>query len=181
MSDHTRVDEVLPAALEAAVESLRVESAPADLWRQRLLHELSRAQIDRRRARWSVRPWLAIAACLACVVVGAAAATLVGRLGETSATQTALHARVSTVRFTLRAPAASRVSLVGDFDDWNPRALPMRRVSGGAVWVIEVPLAAGRYAYSFVVDGALARDPQAPQAADDDFGSPNSVILVKGS
>jgi hypothetical protein len=32
--------------------------------------------------------------------------------------------------------------------------------------------------YAFVVDGDVTADPDAPRAADDDFGSPNSVVLV---
>ena len=57
----------------------------------------------------------------------------------------------------------------------------MRRSGDGRTWEIEVPLAPGRYAYSFVVDGRLERDPRAPQAVGDDFGSPSSVVMVRGS
>ena len=46
---------------------------------------------------------------------------------------------------------------------------------------MKVPLDAGRYTYSFVVDGARwLRDPAAPAAPGDDFGRPSSVILVQG-
>jgi 1,4-alpha-glucan branching enzyme len=86
----------------------------------------------------------------------------------------------STVRFVLVAPYASRVSLVGDFNRWNPRAMPMRRSADGRAWLLDVPLAAGRHVYSFVVDGDLAPDPTAPRSGDDDFGVPSSVVLVSG-
>jgi hypothetical protein len=32
-----------------------------------------------------------------------------------------------------------------------------------------------------MVDGRLARDPAAPQDVSDDYGSPNSVLMVRGS
>ncbi|MGH7679469.1 MAG: isoamylase early set domain-containing protein, partial [Gemmatimonadaceae bacterium] len=87
----------------------------------------------------------------------------------------------SNVRFTLVAPTASHVSIVGDFNGWNPSSLPLRRSADGRTWEVEVPLPPGRYAYSFVVDGALARDPSAPQALDADLGTTNSVVMVRGS
>jgi 1,4-alpha-glucan branching enzyme len=113
------------------------------------------------------------------VGAGATAITLRARdAGAPMAAQTS-SARMR-VRFTLEAPAATTVSIVGDFNGWNPTSLPMRREADGT-WTVEVPLAPGRYAYSFLVDGQLARDPAAPQARDDDFGSSNSVVMVRGS
>jgi hypothetical protein len=82
------------------------------------------------------------------------------------------------VRFVLVAPTATRVSLVGDFNRWNPAALPMRKSNDGSAWMIEVSLVPGRHVYSFMVDGDLAPDPAAPRAAEDDFGVPSSVVLV---
>jgi serine protease AprX len=85
------------------------------------------------------------------------------------------------VRFSFVAPSAARVSLVGDFNRWDPIALPLRRGGDGRTWEVEVRLPPGRYSYSFVVDGRLARDPAAPQDAADDYGSANSVLLLRGS
>jgi hypothetical protein len=59
--------------------------------------------------------------------------------------------------------------------------MPLRHSADGKSWEIEIPLPPGRYVYSFIVDGKLSRDPGAPQVRDDDFGSPNSVLMVKGS
>ncbi|HVZ48452.1 MAG TPA: isoamylase early set domain-containing protein, partial [Gemmatimonadaceae bacterium] len=87
----------------------------------------------------------------------------------------------TTVRFTLVAPRAARVAVVGDFNHWDPARTPMRRAADGSRWEITVPLAPGRYDYSFVVDGVLATDPSAPRAPDADFGAPNSIVFVRGS
>lgn len=86
------------------------------------------------------------------------------------------------VQFVLVAPGAAQVTLVGDFNDWDTTATPMRTVPGNGVWTVTVPLDAGRYRYSFVVDGTTwVQDPSAPAALEDDFGRPNSVVTVRGS
>ena len=84
------------------------------------------------------------------------------------------------VRFTLTAPQASRVALVGSFNEWNPVATPLERDGRTGAWSVSLRLPPGRHVYAFVVDGDVTADPAAPRAADDDFGSPNSVVLVSG-
>jgi hypothetical protein len=85
------------------------------------------------------------------------------------------------VRFALVAHGAREVSLVGDFNDWNPRATPLRTTGAGG-WTVTVPLPPGRYTYAFVVDGVTwTPDPTAPTAPGEDFGQPNSLLLVAGS
>ena len=84
------------------------------------------------------------------------------------------------VRFELSAPTASRVALVGSFNEWNPVATPLQRDSSTGKWIVSLRLPPGRHVYAFVVDGDVKADPTAPRAADDDFGSANSVVLVGG-
>ena len=83
-----------------------------------------------------------------------------------------------TVRFELAAPRASRVMLVGSFNEWNPAATPLVRDVASGKWVVSLRLPPGRHVYAFVVDGDVTADPTAPRAADDDFGSANSVVFV---
>jgi len=81
----------------------------------------------------------------------------------------------------LVAPEASVVTLVGDFNDWSADATPMRTEASGGLWTVTVPLEPGRYRYAFLVDGDIwTPDPGAPQAVDDDFGRPNSVLTIGG-
>lgn len=80
---------------------------------------------------------------------------------------------------------ASKVSLVGDFNQWNADATPMTRIANSNAWTVTVPLSAGRHLYSFYAVGADGEkwlsDPNAP-ASNDGFGHVNSVVLVrKGS
>ena len=91
----------------------------------------------------------------------------------------ATTAQGSVVQFVIVAPAASGVSLVGDFNDWSSAATPMRRVGGNGVWEVTVPLDVGRYRYAFLVDGSTwLRDPSAPPTLDDEFGRPGSVVTI---
>lgn len=83
--------------------------------------------------------------------------------------------RAKKVAFSLNAPQASSVAIVGDFNDWKPT--PLSR--NGSAWEVRVRLAPGQYNYAFVIDGARwVPDPRAPKNAADDFGSPNSVVTV---
>jgi hypothetical protein len=91
-----------------------------------------------------------------------------------------------TVRvFTLKAPGANHVAIVGDFNQWNVGATPMVRADHSGEWTVSVPLSAGRHTYAFVVnengDDQWRADPADPIAADDGFGHANSVVLVSGS
>lgn len=88
---------------------------------------------------------------------------------------------VQTVQFVLRAPRASSVTLVGDFNDWDTASTPMQKAAGD-LWTITIPLTAGRYTYTFIVDGKRwVADPSAPRAPADEFGQPSSVVTVGAS
>ena len=90
------------------------------------------------------------------------------------------------VTFEFSAPAAVRVSVVGDFNQWNADATPMSRIHNSDFWTVTVPMSVGRHIYSFFAVGNAGErwsaDPTRPAAPDDGFGRANSVVLVtKGS
>ncbi len=88
--------------------------------------------------------------------------------------------RVSTqfVLDTRDIAGATTVSIVGEFNDWNQSATPL--VFEHGAWTTTVPLTPGRHVYAFVVNGERwIADPRAPQAPDNDFGRPGSVIIVR--
>ena len=84
--------------------------------------------------------------------------------------------RGALVTFTLMTEEP--VSVVGDFNGWDPKKTPLSRSGDSGLWTVQLPLSAGRHVYSFVVDGAWNRDPSAPLAPEDGFGHANSVRIV---
>jgi hypothetical protein len=177
MSERDERDEINESA-SAAARMLRAEVPVRAAWREALL---SRIELDERMSRrgWTIHPALAIAASVMLILAGAVGATLIARTSK-SPVAVAASAGTSSVRFVYVAPGAAHVSVVGDFNQWNPSTVPLRKLNDGT-WIADVPLTPGRYAYAFVVDGKLEADPTAPRATDSDFGVANSIVMVRGS
>jgi 1,4-alpha-glucan branching enzyme len=74
------------------------------------------------------------------------------------------HEGASGVHFAVWAPNAQRVSVVGDFNDWDGRRHVMRRRMEVGVWEIFIPDIAERRAYKFEIVGVDGR--LQPQKAD---------------
>ena len=139
---------------------------------------------------WQVRPLTAVAAALGFTILGALGGS---SLRETLATearavpplQQAAHTVTDGgdigVRFAVMAPNVKRVSLVGDFNGWDPKATPLSLARDGRTWTILLPLSSGRHTYAFVIDDEIVADPAAPPAIEDDFGKPSSFVLVASS
>ncbi len=64
------------------------------------------------------------------------------------------HEGAKGVHFALWAPNARRVSVVGDFNDWDGRRHAMRRRGGVGVWEIFIPDLAEYRSYKFEIVGA---------------------------
>ena len=194
---HPRASE-RASAREEALTDARVRAAyhqptPADEpARARLLARLAAGEPKRTGWRW----WLAadafrarpiwVAAAFVGVLAGGAwlgARFTVRQPGHlASLVQPAADPGTAPVTFVLRAPGATRVSVVGDFNNWDANATPMAHGGSGDLWVLSVRLPRGVHLYSFVLDGSEWRpDPSAPLAADDSFGGHNSVIVVDGA
>lgn len=79
--------------------------------------------------------------------------------------------------FTLFAPEAGEVLLVGDFTEWSAGDCRMRKFKDG-IWKKKVNLKPGRYEYRFVVDGQWQSDPGNNNSNPNPYGSENSVLIV---
>nr|MBF0223032.1 isoamylase early set domain-containing protein [Desulfobulbaceae bacterium] len=79
--------------------------------------------------------------------------------------------------FSLFAPDASEVFLIGDLTNWNTTEFKMRKFKDGN-WKKMVTLKPGRYEYLFLVDGEWWTDPENPDSTGNPFGSKNSVITI---
>lgn len=73
---------------------------------------------------------------------------------------------------------ARDVYLAGDFNDWTPNSLRMKRE--GNTWVVDVHLSAGKHLYKFVVDGKWIIDPANPLWEENEYGTGNSIIWMEG-
>jgi len=81
------------------------------------------------------------------------------------------------ITFTLDAPQAAEVILMGDFNQWNAQKHPMKRCSDGR-WQKTIMLAPGQYQYKFLVDGIWRRDPANDRVCTNSFGTMNNVLVV---
>jgi Carbohydrate-binding module 48 (Isoamylase N-terminal domain) len=183
-------DEMLERAIDELRRPLRVNAA---LFDARVMDQVLRAPTGLRehlaaftRPRtFHVSPLVALAAGLLFAVTLAGSVLYVlpesPRATRPTIAHTPSHPAPGSpiVQFGFAAPHASSVALVGDFNNWDPRATPLRAASTGGVWSVEVPISPGRHLYAFVVDGTVWRpDPAAPKATGEDFGEPNSALTV---
>lgn len=194
MADHAKRD--LARAVREAYERTDIGD---DAARERLLDRLRHAPPPRRAGGgWPHGlphglQWLAAAGHepgMRAALVAAGLLILVGgglvtravdlsRAPVTPVDAVATAGHETLVRFELHAPGAERVTLVGDFNDWDPIATPMRCEAAADRWSVSLPVSRGRHLYGFVVDRKRwLPDPAAPLAPEDGFGARNSVILV---
>src|SRR5437899_9088351 len=80
-------------------------------------------------------------------------------------------------QFAFRAPTARQVSLVGEFNNWDPKAGRMHKGPDG-VWHLSVALKPGRYEYRFLADELWRDDPAAQQKTANSMGTENCVRIV---
>lgn len=194
-------DEALDDVLLGAVTALRAPVAPRIAALDALKSAVSAESVsgagrplrpvEVSRVRWFTTPRavhaspLTLLAAATLLVVGASVVTArlaAPRQGESEALRAVTgdaDRAAQVVRFTLAAPDARRVSVVGDFNGWDPMATALRQENG--IWTVVIPVVPGRHQYGFVIDGAtLIADPAAARSTDSDFGTQNSVVYVGG-
>lgn len=64
------------------------------------------------------------------------------------------------VNFLCIAPDAKTVSIVGDFNGWDPVVNPMKRHVDGS-WQGQLTVSLGHHQYGLLIDGKLTLDPRA--------------------
>jgi 1,4-alpha-glucan branching enzyme len=90
------------------------------------------------------------------------------RLGDVLGAQLATHEGITGVRFSVWAPNARRVSVVGSFNGWDGRRHPMRRRYPSGVWELFIPRLEAGEVYKYEILGPdgllpLRADPMALQ------------------
>lgn len=184
----------LPAADPEAIQRVVTAAAAARLTPADDLVTVG-APSRRVRARWGVAAIAAAAAFAGFMLRGEWSATRAPVAAASSdaavaSTAAPVHAVASAGsdalpvphQFVFRDPSGSvgRVSVVGDFNGWNPAAAPMTRSQDG-LWSVTLPVLPGRHVYGFMVNDTLFKldpDPRAPRARDPDLGVDGSVTIV---
>lgn len=87
--------------------------------------------------------------------------------------------KVSVTFETSAFPEAKTLSLVGDFNAWDPDATPMKQRKDGA-WAVTLRLPKRRdFQYRFVVDGQTwTTDAESETTAPNPYGGVNAVVLT---
>jgi 1,4-alpha-glucan branching enzyme len=81
------------------------------------------------------------------------------------------------INFVCHAPNARKVSIVGDFNQWNASANPLRKMPDGS-WQGQVPLSHGHHRYVFLVDDLPMLDPRATGVARKENNERVSLIAI---
>jgi 1,4-alpha-glucan branching enzyme len=84
----------------------------------------------------------------------------------------------NTVEFRIYKPNARFISLVGDFNNWNPEHDLMRKGSDG-IWRLTKSLPSGRtYSYNFFIDGEWEVDLYNPNSGSNQLGILCSILVL---
>jgi 1,4-alpha-glucan branching enzyme len=86
--------------------------------------------------------------------------------------------RKKPVELKFYAPQAKRVSLAGNFNNWDTKMFTAKKDSKGS-WAVKVSLKPGKYEYKFFVDGAWINDPHCHACVANSFGTQNCTLEVK--
>jgi 1,4-alpha-glucan branching enzyme len=87
------------------------------------------------------------------------------------------HKPLRALNFICNAPQAKSVSVVGDFNQWNPTTHVMKQ-QPDKTWLLNIELKHGHHRYAFLVDGVLTLDPKAQGITRNDKGERVSLVPV---
>ncbi|MCF7929304.1 MAG: isoamylase early set domain-containing protein [Spirochaetales bacterium] len=87
------------------------------------------------------------------------------------------------VHLRLEAPEAESVSVVGDWNGWDPQEHRMHDKDGNGIWELRLKIhESGEYQYQFLVNGKEGEqwipDPKSPLQVSDGFGGTNSILDI---
>ena len=84
------------------------------------------------------------------------------------------------ILFSIDAPQAHEVAVVGDFNTWDRVSHPLKKDDNG-LWQKIMMLPPGRYEYKFLVDGQWRTDPNNPRQCTNCYGTNNNILHVQDS
>lgn len=82
------------------------------------------------------------------------------------------------VSLELDSPDAKTVHVAGQFNDWKPNDIELKKGADG-IWRVTLNLSPGTYEYKLIVDGQdWIPDPANPEKVPDPYGGYNSLLTV---
>ncbi|MDM8535692.1 hypothetical protein QUF70_02935 [Desulfobacterales bacterium HSG17] len=124
-------------------------------------------------------PFVPNRVAFAIIMVFAICAVTIVRLNLLPGNQSTGVAQMVEINFTFQNEEASRVSVVGTFNQWNSEKSPMIYDELQKSWMLRLKVPPGRYEYGYLIDGQrVMLDPNAPFIKDDGWGSQNSLIIA---
>jgi 1,4-alpha-glucan branching enzyme len=81
------------------------------------------------------------------------------------------------IQFIIEAVDAKKVSLVGEFNNWDPDA-DLMQIDKNGKWTKTKMLSPGNIQYKFWVDGQWIQDPENMRTCPNCFGTRNNVVKV---
>ncbi len=96
-------------------------------------------------------------------------------IGAGSANSELVRLNGEAATFTLTAPSAAKVFIVGDFTLWIP--VPMEP-AGEGLWSVELAVEPGEYEFGFLVDGEWFIPTGVKGIVLDKWGQPNATLVV---
>jgi 1,4-alpha-glucan branching enzyme len=101
-----------------------------------------------------------------------------GKKGVIGKEQVAANGQVRVIFRLPSTTCADRISVVGEFNDWDTTATPMKHLRSDAEWTASVVLQAGqRYRFRYLLDGReWLNDWYADDHEDNAYGSRDSVV-----
>lgn len=193
MNEHRSGDD---AFVERISQPLRAVEEVDEGFDARVMLGLRGATFQERKSWWRrprtlrVTPLasLAMAAGVVALIVGGLAVRdwrgpATGSAARSASASTASDT-VHVVRFVFVDSSATRIHLVGAFNQWQKDATPLRPAGVPGVWTVDVPLPSGRHEYAFIVADTAGEhwvaDPLAMPVRDE-FGTESSIISLRPS
>ncbi len=87
------------------------------------------------------------------------------------------HIEKKAQTFSITAPEATSVMLVGSFTHWQKEPIRLKKESAG-VWRVTLELPPGTHHYRFIVDGQWCDDPECTLRVANPYGTQDSVRQV---
>ena len=82
------------------------------------------------------------------------------------------------ILFAQPAETGRRVFVAGDFNGWSSTSTPMKPCEDSGILQAVVDMPPGRYLYQLIVDGRWQSDRYNVQEQSNEYGEPNSLLVV---